>query len=73
MKETPKVAYFSMEIAFDPSLPTYTGGRGVHYRKQIADTNLESHEYYRVAAAVLSLSLLSCTDQPSSVVVLVRS
>lgn len=25
-----KVAYFSMEIAVDPTIPTYAGGLGVH-------------------------------------------
>lgn len=28
-KETVRVAYFSMEIALDPSIPTYSGGLGV--------------------------------------------
>lgn len=28
-QEKPKVAYFSMEIALDPALPTYSGGLGV--------------------------------------------
>jgi glucan phosphorylase len=25
----PKIAYFSMEIALDPNMPTYSGGLGV--------------------------------------------
>jgi starch phosphorylase len=25
----PKTAYFSMEIAIDPSIPTYSGGLGI--------------------------------------------
>ncbi len=28
-QDSPKVAYFSMEIALDPSIPTYSGGLGV--------------------------------------------
>jgi glucan phosphorylase len=29
MSPPPKVAYFSMEIALDPSIPTYNGGLGM--------------------------------------------
>jgi len=29
MSEEPKVAYFSMEIALEPGMPTYSGGLGV--------------------------------------------
>ena len=25
----PRIAYFSMEIAFDPAVPTYSGGLGI--------------------------------------------
>src|SRR5580698_421128 len=28
-KSTSKIAYFSMEIALDPSIPTYGGGLGI--------------------------------------------
>src|SRR5215469_14803976 len=28
-KGTPKIAYFSMEIALDPAIPTYGGGLGI--------------------------------------------
>ena len=29
MKPDPKIAYFSMEIALEPAIPTYSGGLGV--------------------------------------------
>ena len=29
MPKSPEVAYFSMEIALDPAVPTYSGGLGV--------------------------------------------
>src|SRR4029077_20953195 len=29
MKSLPTIAYFSMEIALDPSIPTYSGGLGI--------------------------------------------
>src|SRR5712692_450446 len=29
MTETPVVAYFSMEIALEPAIPTYAGGLGI--------------------------------------------
>src|SRR5439155_4694284 len=45
----PRIAYFSMEIALDPAIPTYSGGLGV-----LAGDTLR-------AAADLDLSLVAIT------------
>jgi len=31
-QNTPVIAYFSMEIALDPNIPTYSGGLGARWR-----------------------------------------
>ena len=45
----PTVAYFSMEIALEPSMPTYSGGLGI-----LAGDTLR-------AAADLSLPMVACS------------
>jgi starch phosphorylase len=50
MNDERKIAYFSMEIAFDPAMPTYSGGLGV-----LAGDTIRSAADLKVPMAAVTL------------------